>query len=224
VPVGGCQVAEHFVGPREPLLDRDPHRVIGRLLAVCFLEDGAAIAVAGVPAADPAKARQRLGPFVAGAARRDRRLEQRDCAGRVTGIRPAVGRREQPPAPARVSVRRQLHRSHQQRRRPVGRAAGADAHGRLLELCRDPLVGTRRRERKMPRRFLGVGDDLGELLVQVPSARCAGVGVDDRSEERMREPEPVAVELDHPRRKRPLERRRVEGATGGGSQHVERRM
>jgi hypothetical protein len=66
----------------------------------------------------------------------------------------------------------------------------------LLERARDVGVWSIRREREVAGAFLGVGDELGEAAMHRPPLVGPCFPVDPRGQERMNEPNAIAVELD----------------------------
>ena len=103
---------------------------------------------------------------------------------------------------------RQLFRSFA-RRQPCGRgqeiggglrcAAPSGPRRGALDLGGDVLVRACRAEREVARTLLGIDDHRRETLVQpAPPLACCG-SVDDRREQRVREPDPVALGDQHAR-------------------------
>jgi hypothetical protein len=70
----------------------------------------------------------------------------------------------------------------------VGGAAGCRPLGGSLEPARSPLVRVLGAQREMERLLFGLLQQLGQQLMGLVALRCAGVGVDQRAEQRVAEP------------------------------------
>ena len=134
------------------------------------------------------------------------RLEQRASPSVVTGERVQIRRVEQaggallgfPGRSQRAGALGQLGGGRR-------RAARCGTRRRRLQPGRDDRVRTGGPQGEMTHALLGVADRAGEALVQRPplARRCPLLG--DRGHERMREAQPLAVALEHLRRKGLLE-------------------
>ncbi len=119
-------------------------------------------------------------------------LEQRPCADELVRLDTELRRRQ----PKRLlgELRSGRHRTARSR-----------ARRRVRKARRRLGIGTLRREGQMPRALLGIRDDGGQATVHGPPHSRRRGGGEGRDEQRVREGDQVAPELDHARLDRLLE-------------------
>ena len=98
-----------------------------------------------------------------------------------------------------LARRRETYRRREELGSGVRRAPPRGTERRVLDLSRSSLVGLRRRQRQVTRALLGILDERGEALVQLPAPLLRRGAVDRRGEQRMREADSFAIADEHAR-------------------------
>ena len=98
-----------------------------------------------------------------------------------------------------LARRRETYRRREELGSGVRRAPPRGTERRFLDLSRSSLVGLRRRQRHVTRALLGILDERGEALVQLPAPLLRRRTVDRRGEQRMREADSFAIADEHAR-------------------------
>ena len=197
-------------GPGEADVDAGLQQPIGGGICKCLLEHGDGHHIARVVQQDLGQDQQRLRP---GRPRRhllSQRLKVVPRPGRVaraeqvgTDVRP-------PPPPGRGLIQWGERRGQFGQFRGGGRSpAGGGRPRRLAQSGGGVLVGPLRRQREMPRPFLRAGGDLAQPAMRVPAPVRRRPRVDRRGKQRVGEPDPGTLELDHT-----LQGSRLEGGPG----------
>jgi len=140
-------------------------------------------------------------------------LEQNARPIGVARLEVALGGLGRPPPACGVGGGRQPTRPLPELGRALRGAARPGPPGSLLQRCRDLRIGIGRGEGEVPGAFVGIVDDLRQPGVERAPRRRRRLGIDDRSEERVREPDPLARHLDDSRGLRLLKRGRPALAT-----------
>jgi hypothetical protein len=193
-----CQLlAQEKERGREPLRSVSSRRGIRtRVCEALFEQLDRDSLISGV-VVEPGESTQRLGASWAGAFPLGRLDEERAGTSGVAGIEVRRARLEAPTVSGlEVPWRRQAKGLLAQLGGSLRRAASARDSGRLVERGRDAgirLLGT---ESEVTRPFLGIRNDRGQSAMSCAPPLGSGRRIQSRREQRVREADPLAVQLD----------------------------
>ena len=199
------EIADLVQAPRESPLDLDAVGKVVPDLGECRSKQIGADVKALPERLDPRESGDRDRALLAGGKSRDDVLEQSPRALGVSCLEMAFPGLERPPPAIGVRGRREPPRLFPELcsglrcpSRPG--PAGSGLHGR-----RHVVIGTGGGEREVPRALIGIVHDLRQARVQRAPPRRRRARIDDRAEERMREPDPAVGDLDDTGRARLLD-------------------
>jgi hypothetical protein len=193
-----CQLlAQEKERGREPLRRVSPDRSIrSRVCQALFEQLDRDSLVPGV-VVEPGESTQRLRASWASACLLGRLDEERAGTSGVAGIEVRRARVEAPTVSGlEVPRRRQAKGLLAQLGGSLRRAASARDSGRLVERSRDAGIRLFGTESEVTCPLLGIRDDRGQSAMSCAPPLASGRRIQSRREERMREADPLAVQLD----------------------------
>src|SRR5262245_5128502 len=191
-------VAGLMDAPGKPALGLDLQPQVVARLGEGRLEELGADVVALPEGADPREPVERTGTVAPGRGGGDDLFQQRACTLRLARLEVILGGLDPPSARVAGEVgRRQAASLLPQRRRSIWGSAGAGSAGGLVQFGCELGIRPGSRENEMPGALLRIVEHRRKASVQLATLRARYTGVQNGCEERMSEPHPLAVRLEH---------------------------